>query len=141
MIWDGQCGFCAYWIIYWQGITKDRVDYLPYQEFLQKESVIEEKHFKEAVRLIEPSGTVHSGAGAAFKSWAYRKPVGKKLLHLYQRSKFFRHSSDRLYQWVADHRNLLFKVTKLCFGSDPKSLKPFWAIYLLLFLYLLYYWW
>ena len=32
LIYDGDCGFCNYWVRYWQKLTGDRVAYAPYQE-------------------------------------------------------------------------------------------------------------
>ena len=32
LAYDGGCGFCAYWVRYWQRLTGERVRYTPYQE-------------------------------------------------------------------------------------------------------------
>ena len=32
LAYDGGCGFCAYWVRYWQRLTGERVRYAPYQE-------------------------------------------------------------------------------------------------------------
>ena len=32
LVYDGDCGICAYWVDYWQELTDDRVVFRPYQE-------------------------------------------------------------------------------------------------------------
>ena len=136
MIWDGECSFCAYWIEYWKGLSGDQFDFKPYQEVHQHFDDIEVKHFKQAVRFVEPDGRVSNGPDAAYRS-LYLLGRSKCLHHAYQKRDFFRNLSDRLYQWVATNRGFCFRITKLLFGSNPSSLKPFWAIYLFVFFYLL----
>jgi predicted DCC family thiol-disulfide oxidoreductase YuxK len=37
LIYDGDCGFCNYWVRYWQKLTGDRVAYAPYQEIASRD--------------------------------------------------------------------------------------------------------
>ena len=137
MVWDGQCGFCRYWTTRWKKITKDGVEYRPYQEAASDFSDIGEQHFKEASRLIETDGTVYSGPRSAYRTFTY----GSKWAFLdkwYARKKWFRSLSDKLYHWVAKNRGLMFRITKFMFGSDPDQVRPFWVIYLALVLFFVY---
>ena len=36
LIWDGDCDFCRKWVDRWRHVTRDRVDYAPYQEVAQR---------------------------------------------------------------------------------------------------------
>lgn len=138
MVWDGHCGFCAYWIARWQKITKDKIDYQPYQEAASNFPDIDEIHFKRASRLIETSGEVFTGPRSAYRTFTY----GGRWAFLdrwYQKGGFFMKLSDHTYNWVAKHRHFMFKVTKLMYGSDPRQVRPFWAIYLALIVYIIYF--
>lgn len=89
LIFDGDCNFCRRWIARWQQATGDRVDYLPAQDpqIAQRFPEIPAFAFQDAVQLVEPDGTVTSGAEAVFRAldrprvyrlmpgvfeWAYR---------------------------------------------------------------------
>lgn len=137
MVWDGQCGFCAYWTTRWKKFTRDKVEYCPYQECYTEFGDIELKHFKQASRLIDKSGLVYSGPRSAYRTLTY----GSKWAFLdrwYANNNWFENLSDSAYNWVAKNRNILFKLTKAMFGSDPDQTRPFWAIYLVIILYLVY---
>ncbi len=137
MVWDGQCGFCRYWILRWQKFTADKVEYRPYQEVASRFSDIDIIHFKSASRLIEPDGKVYSGPRSAYRTFTY----GSKWAFLdswYAQYNWFEKLSDVIYQKVAKNRGFLFKVTKAMFGADPDQVRPFWAVYLGLALYLVY---
>ena len=30
LVFDGDCGFCRYWVEYWRQLTGERVNYRPY---------------------------------------------------------------------------------------------------------------
>jgi len=129
MLWDGDCAFCAYWIVHWQKITGEQVNYMTYQEGASLFPDIPRHHFREAVRLIDTGGNVYAGAQAAYRSFTYneRWPV---LDDWYQQSALFAKASDRAYQFVADNRPSLYRLTKLAFGSNPHRPKPYWVAWL-----------
>lgn len=138
MIWDGQCAFCAYWIAHWQEITKDKVNYQAYQQAAEHFPDINKRHFMLASRLIECDGQIYSGPRSAYRTFTY----GTKWRFLdrwYETKPWFKSLSNNMYSWVTKNRGKLYKLSKLLFGSNPKNLKPFWAVYLLLFLLFLYY--
>lgn len=118
LVYDGNCGFCKYWIIKWKRLTYDHIDYSPYQKVLNQFEDIPEHHFKEAVRFINLDGTVGNGPEAAFQTLKYKKRY--RFLHRwYAKYTWFQKLSDFGYQWVADHRNFLFKVSRFLFGKKP----------------------
>ena len=61
MVFDGNCGFCKYWVIRWKKISGLEVDYRPYQEVAINFQDISENHLKEAVRYIDLDGNVFTG--------------------------------------------------------------------------------
>lgn len=138
MIWDGQCGFCAYWTTRWSKLTDAKVEYIPYQEAAKDFPAIPVERFKEASRLIEPSGEVFSGPRSAYRTFTYSRSFWRFLDRWYVQKQWFQKLSDSLYQWIADHRGFLFKVSKLCFGSNPNEVRPFWLIYICTLLYVFY---
>src|SRR4051812_30478646 len=70
MIFDGDCSFCRRWIMRWQSLTGDRIDYQPYQHVLHRFPQIPHENFGRAVHLVEPSGAISSGAKAVFRALA-----------------------------------------------------------------------
>jgi len=64
MVYDGDCGFCQRWILRWQKITGDKIQYVPYQFFAidDKEKLrdfpkISIDDCRKAVQFALPDGT------------------------------------------------------------------------------------
>ncbi|MDT7827608.1 DCC1-like thiol-disulfide oxidoreductase family protein [Pricia sp. S334] len=129
LVWDGQCGFCKYWVTRWKKITGDAVRYVPYQDIHEEIPDIPKEAFQKAVRLILSDGRVISGAGAAYRTLEYSK-TWNRLYGYYQKSQFFRTLSDLGYSYVADHRPFMYNLTQAFFGEDPNKPKPYWVFYL-----------
>lgn len=136
MVYDGNCGFCKYWIVKWKKITGSSVEYKPYQEVANTFSDIDTIHFKEAVRYITTDGEIVNGPDAAYITYSRKGALGK-LHRWYQYNTIFMHMSDHLYQWVADNRGFMFRISKLLFGRNPDNTKSYWLIYLILLIALL----
>ena len=136
MIFDGDCSFCKYWISYWQNLSGEQIDFQAYQEVSSRFPDIHIQYFKEASRFIESDGGVYGGPDSAYRSLF---AIGRlKSLHRwYSKWAWFRSISDHLYNLIAHNRGFFFKLSKLLYGSDPTNLKPFWAIYLFIILFLL----
>ncbi len=137
MIWDGQCGFCAYWITYWQGFTKDQIDYIPFQDLNGLAQDIPLERFAESVRFVDQKGRVYNGPEAAYFSLYY---MGKRkfLYRMYKKNGLFMKWSDQLYQLIANNRSIAFRITKYLWGSNPEQMRPFWAIYLFVLVYFIF---
>ncbi|MDA9312893.1 DUF393 domain-containing protein [Vicingaceae bacterium] len=130
MVFDGNCGFCKYWVIRWKKISGLEVDYKPYQKVAKNFKDISEQHFKEAVRYIDLEGNVFTGPDAAYITYFNKNKV--KFLHLWYIEKtWFRNLSDFAYQFIADHRDTMSKITIRLFGKNPANPKPYWKYYLL----------
>ncbi len=122
LIYDGDCGFCRRWIARWQSITGDRVEYAPYQEVASEFPEIPQEQFEASVQLIEPGGTVSSGAEAVFRTLAY-VPGKHWTLWMYEKIPGAAHISEWSYRLVAQHRTFFSKVTRCLFGqhTEPPS--------------------
>ncbi|WP_310992677.1 thiol-disulfide oxidoreductase DCC family protein [Aequorivita marina] len=133
LVWDGACGFCKYWVTHWKFKTGNRVNYSPYQEVAHLVKGIPIKEFKKASRLIETDGSIYSGPNSAYRSFVYFKKPSYFWNKLYARSKTFTFISDHSYNFIAKHRSFFFKLTTICFGKNPKSLKPYWLLWICTF--------
>lgn len=137
-IWDGDCGFCKYWVIRWRLITADKVQYAPYQDVSDQFPAISTREFRRAAFLIEPNGQGYRGMESAFRTFTY----GSRwhfLYKWYNKHRMFQKLSDQLYNWIARNRSLLFTITRLLFGKDPAKMKPYWLFYLSGFIILIYF--
>lgn len=130
MVWDGHCGFCAFWITRWKRMTRGAIDYRTYAEVADDFPDIDVKAFQQAVRLLEPNGRVFSGAEAAFRSFQYGTSWGW-LWPLYVENKWLRIPSNAVYDWIAKHRPLMQKITVALLGNNPEKLKHYWVLYIL----------
>jgi len=112
MIYDGDCGFCARWICRARRMTGDLADDLPYQDprVAARYPEIPRTQFESSVHWIGPDGAVCRGAEAVFRLLSVR-PFGNRLLAFYESSPRFARLSERLYGFVARHRQLFSTIT------------------------------
>jgi predicted DCC family thiol-disulfide oxidoreductase YuxK len=134
LIWDGECEFCAFWVIFWQDKLGSSIEYKTFQTAAQDFPDINKRAFLVASHFIETDGGVYKGARSAYRS-LYHVNRFKFLDRLYQQQEWFRKMSDMVYRLISHNRSSFFRITKFLYGSDPLSLKPFWVIYLLVLIY------
>ena len=103
LVYDGACGFCRRWVNRWRSVTGDAVDYAPYQDVADRFPSIPRDRFREAVQLIEPDGTVLSGAQAVLRALAHA-PGSAWPLRLYERLPVVASVAESAYNFVARHR-------------------------------------
>lgn len=122
LIFDGDCGFCRFFVEYWRQLTGDRADYAPFQTAAQDFPGIPLSHFQRSVQLIEPPETVSSAAEAAFRLMALVPGYGW-LLWLYRRVPGFAPLSEAAYRLAAAHRQFFDRFRLLFWGRklDPPS--------------------
>jgi predicted DCC family thiol-disulfide oxidoreductase YuxK len=122
LIFDGDCNFCTVWVHRWQHVTGEQVEYIPFQDPTvgRRFPELPREFFEKAVHLVETNGLVYYGAEAAFRTLAYgeQEPL---LLHWYERSSLFARLTESVYRFVARHRQLFSKLTRLAWG---KHLEP-----------------
>jgi lipase maturation factor 1 len=145
MVFDGGCHFCSLWIRRWQQLTGSAVDYLPSSDprVALQFPEIPQAQYDTAVQLIATNGSVYSGAEAVFRALA-ENPRWRWVLHAYEKYPVFANPAERLYHFIASHRPLFSKVTRLCWGLHVETspdllvrwlfLRGLAAIYLFAFL-------
>jgi predicted DCC family thiol-disulfide oxidoreductase YuxK len=116
MLYDGDCGFCRYWVRRWQKKIGDSITFEAYQTAHKRYEQVSEAMCREAVQLVTPKGFVFSGAHAVFRAFDV---AGKfRFLHwMYDHVPLFGRSCEFGYQWVAHHRFLLSRF----FGGSVKK--------------------
>jgi len=118
VVFDGDCGFCRYWLARWRRVVGDRFDAEPYQTAAGRFPEVPRERFPRAVYLILPDGAVYQGAEAAYRLRALAPGRGGWLA-AYQRLPGFRPLADVGYRLIADHRNAAFRVTRWIWGPEP----------------------
>jgi predicted DCC family thiol-disulfide oxidoreductase YuxK len=116
IVFDGDCGFCRFWISRWQSIADDRLDYAPYQEVASRFPEIPVEDFRRAVQLVLPDGSVRGGAAAVVRALA-EVPRRGHWLALYRRVPGFGAVTEFAYRLIADHRGAASRVTRLLWGD------------------------
>jgi predicted DCC family thiol-disulfide oxidoreductase YuxK len=116
-IYDGDCSFCRFWLERWRKRTGDRVEYEPYQKVATQFPQIPKEEFVRAAKLIEADGKMYSGAAAVLRLWTYRSGLGKLWWWSYRHVPLFAASSEMMYRFVARHRSLFWKLTKIFFSK------------------------
>jgi predicted DCC family thiol-disulfide oxidoreductase YuxK len=109
LIFDGRCGFCRIWIDYWKQLTEGTVDFAPSQEAGERYPDIPAEAFSQSVQLVRTDGSVVSGAQAVFET------LGRE--GLYESSRLLATVSEASYRFIARHRDLLYWLTRLTFGT------------------------
>src|ERR1700722_8386600 len=117
LIYDGDCGFCIYWVRYWQKLTGDRVAYAPYQEVAAQFPEIPVAAFQRAIQYIAPDGKIASGAGAALLALSHASGKGFWLT-LYRHVPWFAAIAEAMYAFVASHRAALYRPSLWLWGRD-----------------------
>jgi len=117
LIYDGDCGFCVYWVRYWRKLTGNRVTYAPYQEVAAQYPEIPVAAFQGAVQYIAPDGKIASGAEAALLTLSHAS--GKSFwLTLYRRFPGFAAIAELIYAYIASHRSAFYRPTLWLWGRD-----------------------
>lgn len=129
MAWDGNCGFCHYWVLRWKKLSGDVIEYRPYSEVAGRFPDIEYKYFQQALRFIDTDGRIYTGPAAAFRSFQYGKKY-RWLMPLYQNFKPAELFADHLYSFVSRRRPAMYKITIRLLGKNPVRGKKYWAYYL-----------
>lgn len=118
LIFDGECGFCRFWVYRLRFLTQDRMDYAPYQDVSHQFPQIPIASFQKAVQLVTPDGPVYQAAEAAFQAMAVAPSLGWALW-LYTHVPGFGRLAEAVYRFIAAHRPLFARLTYLLWGRDP----------------------
>ncbi|MBI4375281.1 MAG: lipase maturation factor family protein [Elusimicrobia bacterium] len=117
LLYDGECGFCRFWVLRWRQAIGDKVDWLPYQEAAQRFPDIPADQLSRSVHLVEP-GRVSRGAEAVFRLLAYAGGVQGYWLKAYRSVPGFAPTSEWVYRRVAENRPLFSSLTFWLWGRQ-----------------------
>jgi predicted DCC family thiol-disulfide oxidoreductase YuxK len=120
LLFDGDCGICRSWVAYWQQLTNGSVLCRAYQEAAAEFPSIPQEALKRAIWLIEPDGQAYSGAAASFRVLRHARGHGG-WWWMYRRLPGFAAASEWGYAFLARHRGLLSRITRLLWG---RTLEP-----------------
>ncbi|MBI4694812.1 MAG: lipase maturation factor family protein [Gammaproteobacteria bacterium] len=115
LLFDGDCGFCKYWVAYWRLLTGTAVRYAPYQEALAAFPGLTAAQCRAAIWLVLPDGSRHSGADAAFRVLAIAGSPG--LAWSYRYIPLFAALSEAVYRLVAAHRGPAMTLARALWGG------------------------
>jgi len=117
LIYDGDCGFCIYWVRNWNKKTGDRVTYAPYQEIAAQFPEIPVAAFRRAVQYVAPDGEIASGAEAALLTLSHASGNGFWLT-LYRRLPGFAALAEDIYAFVASNRSAFYRPSVWLWGRE-----------------------
>src|SRR5581483_5742724 len=116
LIYDGDCGFCVYWVRYWQRLTGEAVRYAAYQEVGQDFPQISTEEFRRAIYFIAADGKTYKGAAAAYQVLAR---AGRGFWWwLYRRVPLYAWFSERCYNFVARRRVAAAWISRWLWGRE-----------------------
>lgn len=121
LIYDGDCGICAWWVRYWQRLTGDKVRYAAYQDAGDKYPEIARSEFEKAIHYLPAKGLPAKGAHAAFRVLAHAPGHGLGLW-LYQHLPGFAPVSQFVYRKVAANRPWFARLSWFALGR--RELQP-----------------
>jgi predicted DCC family thiol-disulfide oxidoreductase YuxK len=123
LVFDGDCGFCRFWVERWRQRTGPRVEYLPFQsaDVARRFPDIPREQAARAVQFVDSHGHRSEAADAVFRLFAAAGLAWP--LRAYHRIPGVRPLTERAYRLVADHRGLAARITTLLWGraSHPST--------------------
>jgi hypothetical protein len=106
------------WAGYWEALTGDRVEYVPYQTAARRFRDVPESEFRGSVQLFE-RGQRYSAAEAVARLIASR-PDGAWALWAYQHLPGAPALAEFLYRFIAAHRDAGYRITRALWGAAPR---------------------
>src|SRR6185295_4728645 len=104
-VFDGDCGFCRFWVERWRTKVSDRVQFEPLQTASSWINEVPRERFEEALHLIESNGAVYSGGDAVLRILNYARGW-TWLAQSLERDAICLEVIDWGYRFVANHRSL-----------------------------------
>lgn len=129
MAWDGNCGFCRYWVIKWKIMTGEKIRYQPFQEVHREFPDIELKYFQQAIRFIDLDGRVYTGPAAVFQALHAYAGKWRWVMPLYNKFRPFSFLSDHFYTLVSRNRVKMYSLVIRLYGKNPARPRHYWALY------------
>lgn len=137
LIYDGDCGFCKRWILFFERATKEAIKYIPYQNIFDSTSQkinnnsqsyppqLSKEHCQTSVQLVWTDNKIYSAAQAV--CLVLTKVKGLSWLNkLYNHSDIVRNTMEWGYKKVAKNRTFFGSLSILLFGKE-KAPSMFYA--------------
>jgi len=119
LVYDGDCGFCGYWISRWKRLTRDEVEYVPYQQLKLPFKGFVEKDFGRSVKLFLPDGRTYSAAEAVFRTLSLSPSyVARSPIWCYENIPGFAPASEFIYRRIAANRSLVSILSAFLWGRN-----------------------
>lgn len=128
LVYDGDCGFCRYWVDRWKCRAGAAAHVVPFQALAENATVVPHDRFANAVHLIVSKDEIYSGPEAVFRYGA----LGGRFspwLTLYQKIPLFAWTCALVYGFLAAHRPLVTRLNRLAWGltfQPPSFLGAQW---------------
>ena len=119
LVFDGDCGFCRWWVRRWRASLGERLEYVAYQDAGARFPQISKEEFERSVQLVETDGRVYKGAEAVLRSLA-TDPSRRWPCYLYRKFPGFAPAAEAAYRFIAKRRGFASRVTLWLWGPDPE---------------------
>src|SRR3990172_5292897 len=117
LIFDGHCGFCAYWVSYWRRLIHGGFEARTYQDVATEFPDIPIERFQRQIVFVDVNGDRAFGAEAAFRILAL--PGGDPLwLWLYRHLPGYARVAEATYTFVSRRREAAMRVSRWLWGSE-----------------------
>lgn len=129
VLWDGECGFCRKWVDHWRDRVPDDIRFVPFQEIapeLLQEWGLDALELEGAMHFVDEQEHVHRGAGAVARLLRNAEEARYLLFaDLYGQVETFRLVADGAYRFIANHRVLAARVTRVLWEQPQRSTYQF----------------
>ena len=122
LVYDGDCGFCAFWAGRWQRMAGEHVAFAPYQAVACHFPGISEDAFRGAVQFVAVDGSIASGAEACYRVLDH-VPGERHWLWLYRHVPGFSALSEAAYRAVALRRPLFARLSRWLWGPGAEPVR------------------
>ena len=126
LLWDGECRFCRFWADRWRETLDEHLDLAPAQSQAARFPEIPAAAYDDAVQLIEPDGTVYSGAEAILRARAGGLKRRSLMLRAFEKVPGVSLLANVGYRAVAGSRPVLSPLTRWLCG--PNLAPPHYSI-------------
>ncbi len=118
VIFDGNCGFCRFWVERCKRVSRERMRFAASQEIGPRFPEIPPQAYDEAVQMVDVDGTVFSGADAAIRL-ARHAPGWRLVAKIVAAIPLLLALARWKYKLIARHRVFFSKLTRWVWGVDP----------------------
>lgn len=115
VLFDGECGFCRFWVERWKTESKEPTRFEASQEGASRYPEIPAAAFDEAVQAVDTDGRVYSGAEAVFR--LIRPTRWRWINWMVADFPILRRWASTAYYFVARNRTVFSKLTRLAWGT------------------------